>query len=243
MNTTLVINGKGGVGKTTLTVNLASYFAQRGVAAAIIDYDVQQESSLSWLSRRPCEASAIVGAAAIRRSGLVPSGSLKYVPAATHQLVVDAPARASKLLMQDLLDRCDCILVPVGPSAIDIDATARFLRDLLVIGRIRHRELPIALVANRVRSPETIYEPLERFAESLRLPFLTRIHDSQVFVDAAERGLGIFEMEDSATASARAEFQPIVRWVEGVTASSEASGQNVACLGRPCFEGGSSDSG
>ena len=39
MNTTLVINAKGGVGKTTITTNLASYFASRDIMTTIADFD------------------------------------------------------------------------------------------------------------------------------------------------------------------------------------------------------------
>jgi len=101
----------------------------------------------------------------------------------------------------------------VAPSAIDIHATANFIRDLLIVGRIRTRNIRLAVVANRVRSSMPVYQPLERFLGSLGLPFLTRIRDSDVYVGAAETGLGIFEMDSSAAAAERGEFMPIVEWV------------------------------
>jgi len=48
VNTTLVINSKGGSGKTTITTTLASYFASHGEPTALLDYD-QQGSALNWL--------------------------------------------------------------------------------------------------------------------------------------------------------------------------------------------------
>jgi len=135
------------------------------------------------------------------------------VPADTQQLIVDAPAGTSGLLLQEMLSRTDCILIPVAPSAIDIHATANFVRDLLLVGRIRTRNIQLAVVANRVRSSMPVYQPLERFLNSLGLPFPARISDSDMYVKTAESGIGIFEMASSVAAAERSEFMPIVDWV------------------------------
>ena len=44
----MVLNPKGGCGKSTLATNLASYYASQGKSVAIVDYDPQR-SSLDWL--------------------------------------------------------------------------------------------------------------------------------------------------------------------------------------------------
>jgi len=212
MNTTLVINSKGGSGKTTVATNLASYFAAQNIPTTIMDYD-PQGSSLRWLRARPGPGARIYGAnAAPQKGGRIRSVEM-HVPADTQQLLIDAPAGASGLLLQEMLGRADGILIPVAPSAIDIHATANFVRDLLLVGRIRTRNIQLAVVANRVRSSMPVYQPLERFLSSLGLPFLTRISDSDVYVEAAEAGIGIFEMTPSAAAAECAQFVPIVEWV------------------------------
>lgn len=211
-NTTLVINSKGGAGKTTVTTNLASYFAANNVPAAIMDYDAQG-SSMNWLRLRPPHAPKIHGAnAAPLKTGLRSIGM--HVPGHIRQLVIDAPAGASGLLLQELLSRAHCILVPVQPSSIDIHATANFVRDLLLGGRLRARNIRLAVVANRVRRSTPVYQPLERFLGSLGLPFLARLSDSEAYVEAAETGVGIFEMDPSACAPERDQFMPIVEWVD-----------------------------
>ena len=212
MNTTLVINSKGGSGKTTITTNLASYFAAQNVPTTIMDYD-PQGSSLHWLRARPGPVARIHAAnAAPQKGGRIRSVEM-HVPADTQQLLIDAPAGTSGLLLQEMLGRADGILIPVAPSTIDIHATANFVRDLLLVGRIRTRNIQLAVVANRVRSSMPVYQPLERFLNSLGLPFLTRISDSDVYVEAAEAGIGIFEMTPSAAAAECAQFMPIVEWV------------------------------
>ncbi|HKW36372.1 MAG TPA: ParA family protein [Burkholderiales bacterium] len=231
MNTTLVINSKGGSGKTTVTTNLASFFASRQVPTTILDYD-PQASSLSWLSLRDRSAAKVHGAnAAPQRGGRI-RGIEMHVPSETRQLLIDAPAGASGLLLQEMLARANCIVIPVAPSAFDIYATANFVKELLLVGRIRTRSIRLAVVANRVRSSAPVYRPLERFLSSLGLPFLTRISDSEVYVRAAETGLGVFDMDESAGAE-RGEFMPIVDWVGGQRAPEADAERKVIDLAQP----------
>jgi len=212
VNTTLVINSKGGSGKTTVTTTLASYFAAQGVPTAVLDYDMQG-SSLNWLRVRDPMAPKIHGAnAAPQKVGMRSFG--RHVPEGTKQLIIDAPAGASGLLLQDMLSRANCIVIPVQPSAIDIHATANFVRDLLLRGNIRSRNIRIAVVANRVRKTTPVYQPLERFLSSLGLTIVTRLSDSEAFVRAAETGVGIFEMDASLCITEREQFQPLIEWVD-----------------------------
>lgn len=214
MHTTVVMNAKGGVGKTTIATNLASYFAAKAVPTAIMDYD-PQGSSLRWIKQRPPTAAPIHGADASPRRGTRLGSVPRHVPRETQELVVDAPAGPSRLLLKDLLDRANSILIPVAPSAIDIHATANFIKELLLVGCLRHRGIQLAVIANRVRSSTAVYEPLERFVASLRLSFLTQIYDSEIYLEAGDTGYGIFEMDDEKTAEQRREFLPIVEWLDG----------------------------
>jgi chromosome partitioning protein len=126
--------------------------------------------------------------------------------------------------MQEMLDRAQAILIPVAPSKIDIHATANFIKELLLITCVRHSGIRVAVVANRARALTTVYEPLERFVNSLKLTFLTRLFDSEVYIEAGDTGLGIFEMNAALTADQRREFMPIVEWVApGVRAGTECS--------------------
>jgi chromosome partitioning protein len=212
MNTTLVINAKGGVGKTTITTSLASYFASRGIPTTIADFD-PQSSSLNWLSLRSSEAVKIHGADLAPRSAL--QIARRQIPRETQQLIIDAPAGPSRLLLQDLLARAQSILIPVAPSTIDIHATANFIKDLLLIGKVRFRNIRLAVIANRVRSSRPVYAPLEKFVGSLGIEFIARVSDSDVYVDAAESGVGIFEMPADTAGAEQREFTPIAQWVRG----------------------------
>ncbi len=154
MNTTLVINPKGGAGKTTVAINLASHFAATSTATALMDYD-PQGSSLHWLRSRAPEAARIHGAnAAPPKPDRLRSFEM-YVPPETRQLVIDTPAGASGLLLQEMLGRAHCVIIPVVPSSMDIHATANFIKDLLLKGRIRERsmELEFSRWTSLCRSP------------------------------------------------------------------------------------------
>ncbi|MGH8681685.1 MAG: AAA family ATPase [Burkholderiales bacterium] len=213
MRTILVINSKGGCGKTTVTTNLASYYVAAGARVAITDYD-PQGSSLQWLKLRPPHLARIHGA-----NGTAPKAHLlrtlqTWIPTNTEIELVDAPGAVKGLVLQDVVAKADSIVIPVAPSAIDVHATADFLKNLLLLGRVRQRNVRVAVVANRVRTSMPVYEPLERFLRSLNLPFLTRISDSDTYISAAEQGVGVFDMDPEVSAAQRLEFLPIIRWLD-----------------------------
>ena len=153
-----------------------------------------------------------------------------YVPPDTRQLIIDAPAGASGLLLQEMLARADCILVPVAPSAIDIHATANFIRDLLLAGRIRMRNIRLGVIANKVRNSMPTYEPLERFLKSLSLPLLARLRDSDVYLKAVESGLGLFELDEVTSECEREQFRPVAEWVEGPQPQSVGADRKIVQL-------------
>ena len=216
MLTILVINSKGGSGKTTLTTNLASYYASKKVKTALMDYD-PQGSSMQWLKARPDRAEKIHGASAAPPKGAtVQRSSQVWIPADTEVMIIDAPAGVKGLLLQELVRRTNFIVIPVAPSPIDIRSTADFVKELFLFGGARNSKAKIAVVANRVRSSSSsVYATLERFLNSLKLPFLTNIRDSEIYLHAAEQGLGVFEMDEGATAQEREELLPILHWVDG----------------------------
>jgi len=215
MRTILVINSKGGSGKTTLTTNLASYYASQKIRTAILDCD-PQGSSMQWLRQRPDHIDSIHGANAAPTNGAGPLNSHKmWVPDHIETLIIDAPAGTKGLMLQDMVRRSSYIVIPVAPSPIDIHATACFIKELLLVGGARSAKSKIAVVANRVREPSPGYVALERFLTALKLPFLTKISDSDNYIRAVEKGLGVFEMEETLTLAERQELMPIFRWLDG----------------------------
>lgn len=216
MLTVLVINSKGGSGKTTLSTNLASYYASKKCKTALMDYD-SQGSSLQWLKLRPSHIEKIHGANAVPPKGAVIQRSIQaWIPTDTEMLILDAPAGTKGLLLQELVRKANFILIPVAPSPIDIHATADFIKDLYLTGGVRSSTAKVAVVANRVRSDSAaMYASLENFLGALKLPILTSISDSDRYLQAVAKGLGVFEMDEIVTAKERRELLPIMKWLEG----------------------------
>ncbi|MGD8566627.1 MAG: ParA family protein [Gammaproteobacteria bacterium] len=212
MKKILVINSKGGCGKTTLATNLASYYAYHGEKAALMDYD-PQGSSMQWLKLRPHHLNSIHGANAARRAGNVIRSWQMVIPRDVDKLIIDAPAGIDGILMQELVQRADSIVIPVAPSPVDIHATSDFIRDLFLIGKVRTHKTELVVIANRVRSHVPLYEPLKKFLTSLNIPFIGTLTDTDNFVEAMGMGMGISEMDFEKTLTERMELQPLIDWL------------------------------
>ena len=127
----MVLNAKGGCGKSTLATNIASYFANEGVTVALADYDPQR-SSLDWLERRPENRPRIAGVAAFE-------DGLRHVPRNADIVVSDAPARSHDKELTDLVKHAETVVVPVLPSTIDMQATTTFLKELQSVGKVQRK--------------------------------------------------------------------------------------------------------
>ncbi|MGD8407575.1 MAG: AAA family ATPase, partial [Thiohalophilus sp.] len=95
MQRILVLNSKGGCGKTTIASNLASLYACYGFSTALMDYD-PQGSSMRWHSQRPKDKPAIHGVRAWQRpnGGQTMAWQLR-LPPETERVILDAPAGVS----------------------------------------------------------------------------------------------------------------------------------------------------
>ena len=138
----IVMNPKGGCGKSTIATNLASGYAARGQAVALADFDTQR-SSLDWAESRPEEAPPVTGVAAF-------DDGLRAVPRNADVVVIDAPARVHGRELTELVRRAETILVPVLPSEIDMRAAAQFIDEILEVGKVAREQAKIAVVANRI---------------------------------------------------------------------------------------------
>lgn len=222
MQKILVLNSKGGCGKTTIATNLASYFVTQDLSTALLDFD-PQGSSIRWLNLRPQSKPAIYGVHVASRknnTGVTRSFQMR-VPPETERMILDAPAGVTGNELRDLIGYVDTIIVPVLPSSIDVHAVTRFIEELLLFGKVRQKGLSVAVVANRAKKNTLTYKALERFLKTLKLPFITTLRDTQNYVHAAERGIGIHEMWDKRTDSDKTQWRPLTRWLEDVEVNRE----------------------
>jgi len=201
----MVLNAKGGCGKSTLATNIASYFATQGAVVALADYDPQR-SSLDWLARRP-ENRATIAAVAGFEDGL------RHAPRNADFLIIDAPARSHGAELVDLVKHAETIVVPVLPSTIDMQATTTFLEELKGVGKIAKKKAKVAVVANRVRDNTLIFDDLDEYLTKTKVPYVATLREAQNYVRAYTRGIGIFELPEYLAWPDWDEWEPLTAWL------------------------------
>jgi chromosome partitioning protein len=227
MQRILVLNPKGGSGKTTIATNLASYFASRGDRPLLTDND-PQGSSTRWLKKRAPDQPFIHGIAAVERnSRMTRAWQMRIPPDAAH-CVVDTPAAIVAQDMPELTKSADVILVPVLPSDIDIHTFSKCIADLLLIAKVRRDENRIGVVANRVKRNTVVYASLMRFLQTLRIPVIATLRDSQNYVRAAEQGVGLHEMKRYLVEKDLEDWEPLLAWLKAKEAAEPP--QSVSAL-------------
>jgi chromosome partitioning protein len=209
----MVVNSKGGAGKTTLSTNLASYYAQASYKTALIDYD-SQGSSTFWLKRRPETAPPIQSIAAYNPNSKVTRSWFLRPELNTQRVVVDSPAGIDVAAFKSNFAQADAIIIPVLPSTIDIHAVSHFIADLLLIAKVNKDDGKMVVVANRARKNTLTYQQLEKFLGSLGIAFITTLRDTQNYVKASEQGLGIFDMQGGTIANDLSTWQPLIKWLD-----------------------------
>jgi chromosome partitioning protein len=205
----MVMNAKGGCGKSTLATNIASYFAaEEGLSVALADYDPQR-SSLDWLERRPDNRAEIIGLEGFK-------DGLRRAPRNADIVVIDAPARSHGAELTNLVKHAETIIVPVLPSTIDMQASDRFIQELKDQGKVERKDVKIAVVANRVREYTLIFEELDEFLSKQRVPYLAALREAQNYVRAYTRGLGIFELPEYLAWPDWEQWEPLTKWLRSV---------------------------
>ena len=207
-----VINLKGGVGKTTIALNLAAALAERRRRVILIDAD-PQESATQWAKQARAERKAGRFALSMDVHPLRMDEGAQQFQAALDRLarattadmvVIDCPPELSDpALVAALLS--DLVLVPVTPSPLDVWAakqaveTAREARDLRDGTKPLLSLVPSKLIANTLLARD-IPEALAALGE----PVAPRITQRVALVEAIVRGQTIGEY--AKTSPAYAEF-------------------------------------
>jgi chromosome partitioning protein len=204
MRTIMLLNAKGGCGKSTLATNLASYYASQEKNVVLVDFDPQQ-SSMEWLAARNENYNPIEGIDGLKEKVKVGRSTdviLFDIPSVTHGKDLTAYVR-----------KVDTIIIPVQPSPIDIRAVTKFVAELDNIAKVQQKKVKIAVVANRVKENTVVFHTLEEFLSGLKIPFIATLRDTQNYIRAADRGVGIFEMAPSAVAQDIEQWKPLVKWL------------------------------
>lgn len=200
----VIANPKGGVGKSTLATHVAGYFASKGHAVMLGDTDRQQSSRL-WLGLRPTAARPIT-------TWEVNADLIVKPPRGTSHVVLDTPGGLHGWRFKDVIKMADKVIVPLQASVFDIFATRTFLDEL---ADSRHAaKLQVGIVGMRVDSRTIASDKLREFVESLGLPVLGFLRDTQNYVHLAARGLTLFDVAPGRVAKDLGQWQGICDWLD-----------------------------
>ncbi|HET6789401.1 MAG TPA: ParA family protein, partial [Aquabacterium sp.] len=193
----------GGVGKSTLSSNIAGYWASQGHAVMLGDIDRQQSSRL-WLSLRPESLPRI-------RSWDIDEDHLAKPPKGTTHMVLDTPAGLHGKRLDGVMKLADLVLIPLQASVFDIYATRDFITELHK--RKRSDQVKLAVVGNRIKDHTKATEHLQEFLDTLGIPVLSMLRDTQNYAHLAAHGLTLFDVAPAKVEKDLAQWQPIVQWL------------------------------
>lgn len=202
MKAILIANPKGGSGKTTLATSIAGYLAARGQRVAILDLD-RQKSATQWLVNRPVYLPSVE---------LMQSDGEKNAP--VDWLVIDSPAGLHGKNLDHALKLVHKVIVPIAPSAFDIQASRDFLEVLHHEKTVRKGKIFIGVVGMRMDSRTRAALTLEQFLKGLDLPILAYLREAQIYVNAAFEGKTLFDLAPSLAQRELEQWAFLLDWLE-----------------------------
>jgi chromosome partitioning protein len=224
----LIINGKGGCGKTTIATNLAVAFARTGHGVALMDNDPQGSSSY-WAAQRPADLPAIHLIPTYRRSNMYQTTVFQNrLPPEVDRVIIDGHSNARDRDLELLLKQTDVILIPLQPSSIDIQAGSRFITEMVTHRVFRSAPRPLGVIANRVQPNTATHAKLQHFLACLDVPTVATFRDSPVYMEAADQGKGVVDMLDSRAARKEtAAWWELIRWIDAQPRTADHSSRSL----------------
>ena len=204
MRAVLVANPKGGAGKTTLSTNLAGYFANQSQKVTLCDLD-RQQSALRWLAFRDAAQPPVSGYFA-------GNSMLLNLPKEDDWCVLDAPAGLQGYKLSDYIRAVDKVIVPLAASVFDMAATEDFLNALRQ--DLRGRKAAIGIVAMRVDPRTKAAAMLEEFLKHFDIPILAYLRNTQNYLNVAAAGASIFDAPRARHKRDAEQWQGIVDWLQ-----------------------------
>jgi chromosome partitioning protein len=215
MRTTLVLNAKGGSGKTTISTNLSGYLAAIGRSVVLQDYD-PQGSSTEWLKNRSFQLNQIHGQELYKTGSQYMTRAFQFrLPSHTEHVIVDTAAAIDLQKNVSTIRKADKIVIPVSPSAIEVRATLNFIEELQKFIKLYSCPAEVAVVANKVDTASTAYKIMQQKFEAAGISFIAQLSQHDQYYVAAETGASIFELENPLVAKDKFEWAPLINWIEG----------------------------
>lgn len=202
----LVASSKGGAGKTTVATNLAAHYAVAGRNTVLVDAD-HQRSALNWCEKRALHCDPVLGIEGTR--GQWP----RNLPGDAQVVIVDSAAGIRANEVDAFLGMVDALLIPVLPSAIDLEATEPFLAELAALPRIKRGKVAVGVIANRLKPWTNASQIAVEAMHGLSFPLLAELRDTQGYVLANALGKSIFDYHSEQVRSHQDDWAKLLRWL------------------------------
>ena len=200
----VVANPKGGVGKSTLSTNIAGCLAASGHAVMLGDVD-RQQSARQWLTLRPAQLPLI-------RSWDVMPADVVRPPKGTTHVVLDTPAALHGKRLDAVMKIADRLLIPLQASLFDIQATHAFVQELRA--HRRGAEVKMGLVGMRVREHTRANEQLHAYLATVPVPVVAWLRDTQNYVQLAAHGLTLWDVAPSRVERDLEQWAALEDWIK-----------------------------
>ena len=191
-----VLNQKGGVGKTTLSVNIAAALAHSGARVLLIDAD-PQGSALDWSAAR--EGAPLFSVVGLPRASI--HKEIGEIGKGYDHIVIDGPPRVTDLARSAIM-ASDVVLIPVQPSPYDIWAADEVVK-LIQEASIHKENLKSLFVVNRKITNTAIGRDVGDALAAYQLPVLAAtVTQRVIYAEAAAQGKAVFEIDAQGPATA-----------------------------------------
>jgi chromosome partitioning protein len=189
-----VLNQKGGVGKTTLSIGIAAELARQGARVLLIDAD-PQGSSLDWAAAR--EGAALFSIVGLPRATI--HKEIENLRQNYDHVVIDGPPRVTDLARSAIM-ASDIVVIPVQPSPYDIWAADDVVK-LIAEAMVYKENLKSCFVINRKIVNTAIGRDVADVLGSYDLAVLnSTIAQRVIFAESAAQGKAIFEVDKDSSA-------------------------------------------
>jgi len=206
-----VTNLKGGVGKTTITTNLAVCLVHRGYKVCIVDTDLGQQSSMEWSGNRDETALRVPVFGVTTKQLTKEVAELRKV---YDVVLIDGTPQLTELAERTIL-ASDAVIVPLLPSLYDFRGFEKFLEKYENIRELKQSsggDVKAFLILNRVVPKANISKDIEEAIKEYDIELLkTKLINRVAYADTPTMGMGVVEYKDK---KAKGEIESLTSEVE-----------------------------
>ncbi len=212
-----ITNLKGGVGKTTITTNLAVSFVLRGKKVCIVDSDLGQKSSMEWAGNRSESMPHIPVYGSMAKQL---NKEVAKLNEENDIVFIDGTPQLSELAERTVL-ASDILIIPISPSIYDLRAFESFFERVEQINQVREEQglkmVKTYVIVNRIAEKTNLgREILEALKDYAVTVFETKLANRIAYAETATGGLGVAEWKDK---KAKEEFENLANEVEAAIKS------------------------